>query len=256
MIKHFAAALLLVPTTAMVGMAMPLAAQAADVAQASVAERIAGLLVPTSLVTDRSVAAFAQNFRASSLANPQAAALEKQYPGTLDAGQKAGEAALATVMRQAAPSLQAQLATLIGDNFDGVEQQGLLDFLRSSAGQHMVAMGDQMYDQTKIRAALVKSGGKVTQADLANALNPDFVNHIAPADLQAITAFSMSPAGLKLSSVTPQMQQIVAAWSTSTIAQSQTQIQQAIKGAVGSHIAAAKASQGSPAQPAAKANGS
>lgn len=238
MAKSSILSLLLLATAATVSaQPSPAAAQTATV---SMPAQIADLLAPGSLIADKSVAAFAQNFRASALANPQGAALEKQYPGALDAAEKAGEAVVGAAMRQGAPALQTQIASLIADNFDAVEQQGLLDFLRSPAGHRLVAMGDQMYDRSKLSAAMAKSGGKLTQQDIASALDPNFVNKVPPADIEQMTAFSASPAGRKLAAVTPQMQQIIAIWTTETVAKAQPQMQQAIAAAV------AKVKQGAP----------
>ena len=147
--------------------------------------------------------------------------MEQKYPGITGSISAAVRNVVTQVIADSLPGLRKQIEQLVADNFDAVEQRETYDFLASPAGRKMVAMGDKIYNQDKLRAGMAKlppEQRKLTGEALAAAIDPDFVTLLTPDELAAVNAFAASAGGSKMAATTPQLQTLIATWANTTLA--------------------------------------
>lgn len=210
-------------------------------APANLPKAIADLMAPRDLVVGKAAAGFNQQFDAQMAGNPGAAAMEQRYPGITAAIRDESRQFFLKAMGDDLPKLATRIAGIFADDFDLVEQRQVYDFLSSPAGHRMVASGDKMYDQDKLRkraeqAAREGKGGSLTGADLAAAIDPSAMDRVPAADRAAFEEFVTSPGGMKFAVATPKLQQITAEWLNDLTTSHQPEMLAAIKAKVTAYI--------------------
>lgn len=230
------ATLLLVPVAATAQQAPPPAAAPANLPAAT-----AELFAPSALMLEQTGANFDRSFKATLANNAQIAAMEQKHPGLLDALSSTARDVVLKGMEAGLPDLHRQIADLISNDFDGVEQRQLYDFMVSPTGRRMVALGAQVYNRDKLRAGAIDSDGKpaLTADKLAGAIDPNFMDRVSSADLAVLAAFSATPGGQKMVAVQPKLQAVTAAWINTLIAAQNDKIEAAVSDRVQSFLAPA-----------------
>lgn len=230
------AALLLVPVGAAAQQAAPPVSAPANLPAAT-----AELFAPSALMLEQTGANFDQSFKATLAKNAQMAAMEQKHPGLLDALSSTARDIVLTGMEEGLPDLHRQIADLIANDFDGVEQRQLYDFMASPTDRRMVAMGAQVYNRDKLRAGAIDGDGKpaLTADTLAGAVDPNFMDRVSAADMAVLAAFSATPGGQKMVADQPKLQALTAAWINTLIAAQNDKIEAAVADRVQSFLAPA-----------------
>lgn len=240
MLKSFA---LLLALCGVVAPAVQAKMQTAPVpASADLPLRIAELFVPREALLQKTGEAFDRSVAASAATDPESAAMEKQFPGVTNAARIAGREVLLKALEAQVSDLQAQSAAIFRDDLDYVEQSELYTFLASPLGRKIVAMGDQVYKTKDIVKDLQANPGKpaLTGQDLANAVDPSFLNKLSPQEVDEATKFAETAGGTKFTAITPKLQQLAASWTNQMVASQMPLVREAAINAVRDYIAKAK----------------
>lgn len=153
-------------------------AVAAPDAQA-LASQLTELTFPAETIRGDSLKAFAQNFRASYLGNPQARAAHERMPGLLDAMLDAGSAKLDETLVALLPEMKASISASYSQGLSAAELEKAVAFYSSPTGKKLVAATAAMAGGADLRAIL------------------------SPAELSDFAKFSRSSAGTKIEAMKP-----------------------------------------------------
>jgi Uncharacterized protein conserved in bacteria (DUF2059) len=150
------------------------------------------------------------------VSNEDIAALEKQYPGTVN---ELLDATLPIINRSATvrlPVLQQRQAALYAQTFDSAELAFLLRFYGSPTGQKVLRLAVQNMQTANVEAAVKSSGdfsigAKAVMADLQST-SEIIAQQVEGDDKAVLEDFGRSTAFLKLRQIGEQAQQIVLDW--------------------------------------------
>lgn len=144
------------------------------------ASRLVDLTFPTEIIRRDAEKAYAANFRASVLRNPQAQAVMQRMPGLLDTIVNAATSKLDQVLTALIPSLESNAAASYAAHMSSAELQNAVTFYSGPVGKKLVAA-----------TPMIALGG-----DVRKILNSTEIAEFA--------AFSQSPAGQKIGVLKPQ----------------------------------------------------
>ncbi len=200
----------------------------AAAAPANLPLRLGELLIPNKMMADKAAEGFDRNFKASLAASP---ALDKQFSGAQEAAGTAARKLLIDAVNANIGNLQSEIAALIKNEFSDSEQRQLYVFLISPIGRKLVAMGDQALPSDDTRNEPVANDSAPT-IKLPDSVDGNALDKLSAVEKSSLAAFSVSPAGEKLSIVTPRLAQLMENWANTLLATNRPLVQQAMAVAI------------------------
>ncbi|WP_148291778.1 DUF2059 domain-containing protein [Novosphingobium sp. B-7] len=156
------------------------AATAGDSSPNPLASRLVALTFPAEMIRRDTAKAYATNFRASMLRNPQVQAAMQRTPGLLETIVNAVSMKLDQVLTALIPSLESNAAASYAAKMSPAELQAAITFYSGPVGR------------------------KLVMATPAVAMGDDVRKILSSAELAEFAAFSQSSAGQKMGALRPQ----------------------------------------------------
>lgn len=236
-----ACALALAAPLAIFGLPAPAAAQSIS----AEAQRFGELYVPSELGTSSALVSFDQEFLAAVSADASITAMEKQFPGLIDAAHAAARAELVAALDTGLPTAQTNIGRFAQSRFTGAELTEINRFLASASGQSMLrAVADQA--STAPLADKMRSGenGKmptITGTDLEQSIKGFNPSALSAEDRAAAMMFGVSPVGRKMDALSADLSNAVATEMNAIMQAMAPNIQTAVITAISAHVSTRKA---------------
>lgn len=230
----------LLATSAIAVSAAPASAQteAAATTLSESAQRFGALYVPIDLSLETAIAGFNKEFEPAIRADPNVVALDQRFPGLIDVAGKAGRDAMAQVMRRQLPATQQRIAALANARFTIAELEVINAYFASAAGQRLQRVVAATADGSALTAEMRQTGSvpELNGAKLLAMVDPSVLGRLSNDELASLIKFSASPAGRKFDATGGELAELVAAEMNNIIASMQSDIEQAVVGAITAHL--------------------
>ncbi len=181
--------------------------------------------------------AFVGLFVGEMKSDPEFAELEAAHPGMIASLTKALDDVLGPALRAQLPQLRENLAATISDGLTPGEQQELLRFKTSPAGQKLEAIDDSLYDQDKVEA-LAAQKSELTQADVLGIVDRNVAAKLSKSEWSRFVDFSATSAGRKWPLVSLELTGVALEWLSNVVDSQDAAMDKAMEEAVTPYVAA------------------
>lgn len=165
-------------------------------------------------------------------ANPDIAAMEKQYPGIIAAMLDAMRPLFAAHMAREMPRQWPVIGRIYAERMSVAELQATLAFYRSATGQRVIRLMSEESDfSVAINQAIADPDSKMSESGLRAGVNSGIAalqRQLTPAEMADVTRFEASPAGLKLRAAIPVIQSAVVAMGNQPTPELDAQLEKAM----------------------------
>lgn len=178
--------------------------------------QIARLLNDPILTEKTATGQFVQGIADSAKTDPQAAVVERMYPGFFKEFGQAMLPFLSNLIRTQLPVLWERQADFYVKNFTLAELDQILAFYSSPTGRKLIVLMNEHFDIDAMSAGVdFAAGDKLTVESMDAGVNGGISKVVAgltPADRKALLEMTATPAGKKMMRSARELQAISVAW--------------------------------------------
>ncbi len=212
----------------------------------TIAQQFATYYIPEALVRSGGAREFEKNARAALAGAPESQAVEKQFPGTIDAAITGGRAEMMKLYDDYLPKARAAVADVAITQFSIDDMRAINRFYASPTGQKVIRLLVDGVDTSALvaEARADPKNFQMKPGDVEKMIDVGKLNALSAAEKAEMSAFNYSPAGLHFAAARPELEGKMLAIQNATFSSGMPRIQQALQAAAQAHVAGLKAKAG------------
>ena len=174
------------------------------------------------------------------LADPNVAAMERQYPGIVADMIAAMKPLMITYMRGELPSLWEPLAALYATHLSEADLHEVIAFYSSPTGARIIAFMEQSVDYEPMLREMAASGDYALSdaaMDNAEAASVEQLpGQLSPGEMAAVVRFTNTPAGRRFVALLEQSKAIVSQWAAEPTPELDARLEAAVMAVINKRI--------------------
>ena len=211
---------------------VPAAQTAADPVRKARALELARMLNSAEMTRDQTERLLRDTLPGVLAADPEFAAMEKEYPGITQAMLDAMRVIVIDEVMQSLPTLWERIGVIYAEEMTTADLDAAIAFFRRPAGARLIESMTREADFSQVLKTLIADDeAKVTAGTLRTEMRTSATKTLGKLnvdDRNALVNFGWSPAGVKIRTANARVMPVVAAWSNETTPEGDARMEKAM----------------------------